>query len=487
MIDIQGRIHDKFSVEFKTGFVADKSKKENDFMMNTWIFIPYNLDINTETYPDTHFYRDAKSYVRLITPIYTLEEVADENALPYMFLQVAFNELAAEPSEENMAEFEYQIKMFISIAKSALRKRFDLIVGYPDTEQRLAAMEQSVKEVEKIIALYRNLKPVIEQPEVPEKALTYFSFGDEFFSNRLEHKIFELLERLKEQHPGDYNLVKPQLMALINKERKHRIAMGYEVAQKDSPEKNSELLYKLRLLRKYIENHLFLNTDRKKDGRLAEQVAFSIAAGLAMVFATAVAFSAQQKYGSFTMPLFVALVVSYMLKDRIKELVRYYFASRLSKKYFDNRTTISIKNNPIGWIKEAIDFVPETKVPEDVIRLRNRSDILESDNRNTAEKILLYRELIHIDVEELDKYNQYDVSGINDIFRFNFSNFISKMDDPSATVFVPENNSEYVESKGKLIYYINFIIQMLDNNDEVAYKRFRFVISRDGLERIDRF
>ena len=37
-----------------------------------------------------------------------------------------------------------------------------------------------------------------------------------------------------------------------------------------------------------------------------------------MIFATGIAFAFQQKYGNFTIPLFVALVISYMLKDRIK-------------------------------------------------------------------------------------------------------------------------------------------------------------------------
>ena len=80
MIDIKVRVHDRFSVEFKIGYLVQKNLKANDFMMNTWIFIPNSLDINSFTYGKTEFYRHAKSNIRYITPIYTLSELRNEEA-----------------------------------------------------------------------------------------------------------------------------------------------------------------------------------------------------------------------------------------------------------------------------------------------------------------------------------------------------------------------------------------------------------------------
>ena len=485
MINIDAYIHDKFSAEFKVGFVVDNNKNRNDFTVNTWVFIPYSLDINTDTYPKNHFYRDIKSQIRLITPIYTLQEIASTNSLPYMLMQVAFKELVAEPSEENMIEFEYQIKMFISITKSAIRNEFPNLTNAGECEEQLKAIDLYVRRIEKITSLYRDLKQIIQHPNVPAKAITYFAFGDEFLSNRIDRKTFEVLEYFSVNHADRYNDLKKSLLELIRKEREHRIASGYEVMKDEIPNKNSELLHRLKLLRRYIDNHLSLNSNKKKDGKLAEQMALSIAAGLAMVFATAIAFSAQQTYGNFTMPLFVALVVSYILKDRIKELVRYYFASRLSKKYFDKKTIISIKKSPIGWIKEGVDFVQEVKVPHEVTRKRGRSAILESDNRNATEKIILYRKFARINGNAIDDNVQYDVAGINDIIRFNFSNFILRMGDSSVPFFTPSKDENYSIISGKSIYYINFIVQ-LKHDDFVDYKRFRFIISRDGIEKFEK-
>ena len=70
MIDIKTKIHDKFSIEFKIGFSGRSKLRENNFSINSWIFIPNGLDINSSTYSNEQFYKDVKSNIRLITPRY---------------------------------------------------------------------------------------------------------------------------------------------------------------------------------------------------------------------------------------------------------------------------------------------------------------------------------------------------------------------------------------------------------------------------------
>lgn len=73
MIDLQTKIHDKFTLEFKVGFRTKATKEQvlfdrNDFVLNTWIFIPNSLDVNPSTYSKEQFFRDIRSELRLITP-----------------------------------------------------------------------------------------------------------------------------------------------------------------------------------------------------------------------------------------------------------------------------------------------------------------------------------------------------------------------------------------------------------------------------------
>lgn len=485
MIDVQVRIHDRFSVEFKIGYVVQPEFKQNDFVMNTWIFLPNSLDINSFTYSKNQFYSDVKSNIRLITPIYQLKEIIIEEALPFRFLEVAFHEMVAEPSKENISEVEYQIKMFGSIVKSALRREADRIVRNTEVGKREEAVRIFVEQIIKITDKYRGLKSILTEAGIENEAISYYAFGDEFLSNTIDFQTYRLLKLLQQRDIVCYQEMKSKLMQLIQKEVDYRQSQGFQVVVKNSSDANRAVLFHLRLLKKYIESHLFLNANKKKDGQMAEQVYYSVAAGISMIFATTIAFSFQQKYGNFTIPLFVALVISYMLKDRIKELTRYYFVHRLSKKYYDNKTTISIKDNPVGWIKEGVDFITDNRVPEEIMEMRGRSDLLTANNRNTAEKIILYRTLVRIDGRVLDENNQYEMVGINNILRFNMSSFILKMDNPEVPLAVLDCLGDFEMIMGRRIYYINFLLQLRYNNN-IDYKRFRLVMSRDGIESIEK-
>jgi hypothetical protein len=240
------------------------------------------------------------------------------------------------------------------------------------------------------------------------------------------------------------------------------------------------------MLKKYAESDLFLDVKKRKDGVWVEQILFSLAAGLSMIFATFVAFSFQQKYGNFTMPMFVALVVSYMMKDRIKELMRFYFAHKLNKRYFDHKIKISTHNNEIGWVRESMDFISERNVPFEVLQKRDRSSILEANNRASNERIILYRTLMQLNRESIDANTEYPVAGVNEILRLNISNYIQKMDNAEFPLYYPDEKDGFQIVPGEKIYYLNMILQAKEA-EQWDYKRYRIVFNRKGIQKIETF
>ncbi len=484
MINIQAKIHDRFSVEFKVGFNANREQVLNKFSVNTWIFVPYSLDINRSTYSKSMFYRDIRSNTRLITPIYLLGEMVSGKAEPFLLLEGSFKKLASDSNKVNIGDFEYNIKMFAAIFKSSLRNQLLYIMNPPVKEEREELCNTLISDIETILDKYRSLYRIISIPTISKDCFDYYLFGDEFMSNIVHKQMFRLMNFLREHHPSIFFHVKESILNLVEKEVTHRKSRGYPVVEKNSPNENRDLVYRSGALKKYIESELFLNTAKKKDGRLVEQIYYSLAAGISMIFATAIAFSFQQRYGNFTMPLFVALVVGYMLKDRIKELARYFFAHKLKEKYFDNKTTISINEHKIGWSKEGFDFINDSMVPPDVLRIRNRTPLLEADNRYSEEKIILYRKLVELDREQLDLNSEYYISGMNDILRFNLSTYLQKMDDPDVPLFMVSKDVDYEEITGSKVYYLNFIMQFKSHNFE-SFKRYRIVFNRAGINEIE--
>lgn len=480
MIDITAKIHDKFSIEFKVGFVVRRKLKENNFVINSWLFIPNSLDINPMTYSKKQFYRDVKSNIRLITPVFLLREITEGNAIPLHNLENSFRTTASDPTRTAIRDYEYQIKMFSAIFKSAVRNEVSHILKNTIKEDVPYLIDAYINNISSITAKYRGLRHIINVPTISQEVLNYYFFGDEFICNIIEYNSFKLIKYLERKDKKKYKESISALASLIRHEFEYKTEKGYMTIDIKNTARNREFIFRRGVLKKYIESDLFLQARKKKDGVLVEQIYYSIAAGLSMIFATAIAFSFQMKYGNFTMPLFVALVVSYMLKDRIKELMRFYFAHQLGTKYFDNKTTICVKDKPIGWSKEGVDFITDNKVPREVMEIRSRTPLLEAENRTMDEKILLYRKLVQIDREKIGKNSIYSISGINDIMRLHFNGFVQKMDDPGENLYLLNQDDTISTITGEKAYYINIIMQ-LQFEDQIDYKRFRIILNQSGI------
>jgi hypothetical protein len=486
MIEESVKIHDKFSIEIKLGFNARRKLKVSDFSVNTWLFIPNSLDVNPMTYEKKDFYRDMRSYIRLITPVFLLRDIAGDKNTPFTLLGSSFENLASDPTRTHVAEYEYQIKMFCSILKSALRDDQAHVLHNQSFVDKIYLIDEYIENVRKIISRYRRLRMVINASTIKKEWYDFYLFGDEFISNIVEKHLFRLIEMLDDIKNKDVNGLRKKIANTIHEEIQYKKEKGFLVVEKKEPKHNREMIFRLGSLKKFAENELFLTTNKKKDGVLAEQVYYSIAAGISMIFATAIAFSFQMKYGNFTIPFFVALVVSYMLKDRIKELARYYFAYRLGRSYFDHKTTISLKEKEVGWCKEAMDYLTEDKVPAEVVKMRNRSDILEANNRWFSERIILYRKLVRVYRARLDQCISYNTTGIHDIVRFNIAGLIPKMDDSEFPLYRFDDSNEIKKVKGERAYFLNLIMQM-KNDDQVLYRRYRIAINREGILDIEQF
>ncbi|MDD2595661.1 MAG: hypothetical protein PHD11_07615 [Bacteroidales bacterium] len=482
MIEIKTKIHDSFSVEFKESFVVGSKEKDNNFAVNTWIFVPNSLDINPQTYGKDQFYRDVKSNVRLITPVYIMRDIVGGKAVPLNYLRNAMSNMASAPTKSNISEFEYQIKMFCAIAKSSMRDEVAHILSSTQTDDIIFLSEEYQKNLTNIVRYYRGLRQIINVPTITDQIREYFKFGDEFLGHISSLYTFRVIKKLAKATPDTQ--IKVLLLDFIKENEDYKKSMGYPVVIKGDNSNNQNLVFRHGILKKYVESDLFIKLDKKKDGFALEQILYAVAAGVAMIFATVVSFSVQRNYGSLSIPLFFALIISYMLKDRIKELMRYFFAHRLVAKYFDNKAIVKIKDQEVGWMKEGVDFITDQKTPKEVLDIRNRSLLVQAENRIFDEKIILYRKLVYIDSKELSDNNIYPVSGINDIFRLHVTRFTQKMDNPQQPLTILDADGNVSEITSQKIYYINIIIQVR-YGENIDYKRFRIVMTRDGIQKVE--
>ena len=480
MISIQAKKHDNFSVEFKFGFDCAKEGIRDDFSVNAWMFVPNSLDINSEIYGKKQFYRDIKSNVRLITPVYLLREIAQDTSQPLVSLKAALENVVADGSRASLDAYEYHLKMFAAIFKSALRDHASHLRSVRSLETAEYLVEDYVENSKLVLAKFRNLYKIIDVPTVSDKIRTLFRLSDEFMSHMVELRTIRVIKGLDSSAASDRcSGIRERFVSLITDEREYMKQMGYGLLTGDKSH-DRQLVFHHGMLKKFIESDLYINLDKKKDGVAVEQILYSIAAGVAMIFATGVAWFTQVKYGNITWPLFVVLVVSYMLKDRIKDLLRFYFAHKLGNKYYDKKASITIGDNKVGKIKEGFDFVSQSKIPQTVIRLREKSAAVEDESRIFEEKILLYRKHVTIDDVALAENDDYPMRGINEILRLHLHRLTHKMDNPVVPIDSVDADGRITTVNVEKIYYVNIVFQ-LQHGGEVEYHHFRILMTRDGV------
>jgi len=486
MINEVVKVHDKFSVEIKMGYEPRKDRKVNEFSVKTWLFIPSSLDINSSTYKKEDFYNDFNSNIRLITPPYLLREIAIGDDSVFRYLEDAFQKVANYPSLKNEANYEYHIRMFHTILRSALRREIQHIIRNELADDRQYLIGEYIANVRKIGRRYRDLRRIVNVPTVQKEMFDYFLFGDEFMSNQFEQHSQFLHRGLRKMHHSDFEHSKEEILNLIRDEIAYKRSKGYLVVEENPNDKNRWLVHRIGAFKKYFEGQLLLSSRKKKEGVIMMQVLYSLAAGLAMIFGAALTFIFQKSLGTFTMPLFVALVIIYMLKDRIKDLSRHYLVGKINKRFFDHKTIIRVKGNEkIGWCKESFDFVHEDTVPLRVMKHRNRSRIVDVESRGVGEKIIFYRKLLRLDQKALDNsYGNYNITGVVDIIRFNVSRFIQKMDNPEIPLYYLKGDS-FDKILGEKVYFVNMVIRFkLD--DETSYRRYRIIFNRRGIKKVEK-
>ena len=480
MISIQAKKHDNFSLEFKCGFNCKEDGVRDDFSVNAWIFVPNSLDINPENYGKKQFYRDIKSNVRLMTPVYLLKEIADESSLPLISLRKALEAVAAGAEPSDVDAYQYHLKMFSAIFKSSLRNHAMHIRATRLLSASLYLVEDYAGNAALVLERFRALYRLIDIPTVSDKIRGYFRLCDEFMSHSLDVQTIRIIKKMDSAPDADALAgARKDLTDLIKKERAYKTMAEYGMLDGDDRH-DRQLVYHRGMLKKFVESELYIHLSKKRDGVAIEQLYYSIAAGVAMIFATAVAWFTQVRYGNITWPLFVVLVVSYMLKDRIKDLMRYYFAHKLGNKYYDKRAKVTIGKTRVGEIKEGFDFISLEQTPQEVMKLRERASSVEDESHVFDEKVMLYRKHLTIDDVALKGMDDYPITGLNEIMRLHLTRFTHKMDNPKISIDTLDADGNIKSMSVRKTYYINIVFQ-LQHDGETEYHHFRVVMSRDGV------
>ena len=145
-----------------------------------------------------------------------------------------------------------------------------------------------------------------------------------------------------------------------------------------------------------------------------------------MLFATIVAFVWQSRYGSLSLNLFFAMILAYIFKDRIKEVLRAKLLRRFREWLPDRRLRImrtGTAGTEIGRCDETFDFLSSKQIPPEVARLRRdaKEPPFSFMTNGRTEQVFRYRKTVDLAVSEA--VLQFTERQFVDITRFNLRIF----------------------------------------------------------------
>jgi hypothetical protein len=493
-------IHDRKQFEIKLEYQPSGTDPTSKYHVDAYLFLPSSLNVDQDTWPREAFYTDIHNYVRLKTPILSFEELLTAEHSPLVKLEDKVKLSQLHPQ----GELVYQAKMLSCVFRGALR-RFSREMnaacqafaepkpGMGGSDTLEGATRASIEAVKRVLARFRGVGKQLVTRDVEERTRASMRLVDEYMSLSVEQffrKVVAEMDRIP--RTGVYIEIRKELMAqVINDEVYRKEAQLRSVISPTGD--NEEYMHRIGFLKKFCMNILFLAARRDHTRRNWEEVFFAVAAGLAMAFATAVAFAAQQRFPQVSLNFFMIVVLGYMLKDRIKDGLRRIFQRIASRVLYDRATDIldPVTQEEIGECKEKVDYGLAVKVPDEIQRLRQTDDFVTVSQGELEETVILYQKQIDLDSHKLPRMGGGIVTGVTDIIRLNVERLLRDMDDPeTALEYVDLEDFTVGRVRAAKSYQVDLAFRFaVDDGDtkRTTLQLVRLVLDRNGIKRMVRF
>lgn len=470
-------IHGRFQFEIKQNLLFRPSEKKRKYVIETLFFIPNSLGINERTYTKHMFYNRLKNYIRLQIP--NMPEGCEQGPASFMEkVDSALGQMIAENDKASRTAYRYSIKIYALMVKKQLRLNAHKGKALPAEE-----LADHLNDTLAKAGLGADLLRAHEAEHagmLDDDSRRTLTYCNEYLSFCLAYYLFRMLELpawdCRNEHHAE---IREKALGRLRREQDYQ--KQFNRPPGTSVGKSGETqIYKWNILKKYVSSPLFLEIRHKKEGTFLLQLIYSFAAALAMFFATAVAFIWQGNYGALSMPLFSALVIGYVFKDRMKEAIRNFLSAKLKRTLSDRQQFVYQNfSTLIGRCRENFYFIKDSRIPESIMRLRNKTHLVDIENSFRSETVMYYRKEILMKPRAIGQ--AWD--GLMDITRLNISDFLNNMDDPKHTMFVCHRHA-YQKLTVDKVYHMN-MIRCHHTCKEKIYERFRIVFNRDGIKRID--
>ncbi|MBU0757348.1 MAG: hypothetical protein KKF44_04730 [Nanoarchaeota archaeon] len=482
MITEDIKIRGKYQFELKLACMLSEKEKKSSYDIETYFYFPSTLGVNKSNYKKPDFYSDIQTYIRFKTPVFTLQGIIADEESPLQNIRKTIENLANSMNKNNLRHYRMHLKMFTCILRSTLDTHIMETAKEKDSKKQTAMIDSYIVGVRKIQDEFISLKKLVDIIGLEERPYAKYIMCDEYLSLIIERKSYALIEALSKTKAKKKTY---DILALVKEQIDYRISQSYSSIPEETGN-NESFLYRGDVFKKFNNRVLFLNTRTINETKVLGHVAASISAGIAMIFATGAAFYFQERFGNLSFPFFVAVVTSYIFKDRIKDFTKSYLGSRMHRFFFDSKTYVyDSVGDKIGVSREAFHFLSDKKTDPMIKSMRNQRHITEIENDWMGENLIVHRKKINLYPKKIKKaFSDYEITAVHDITRFNLLRFVKNTDNPNKSVYVTDGKA-IRKVLGDRNYHINVIVKYTEGKN-LSFKRIRILFNRKGIKRIER-
>ena len=470
----------KYRPEPKTGLLRIKK-----YHIDMYFFLPVSLGVNRKNYTKMDFYREINSYLKIDPPKVLLADLLEAKDNISLQLKLAFQNYNPE-DEESFENLDTLLKIYVNIVKKSVKRELRGVKKVGDEHEKNRLAQRFINNFTLGLEKFRQIEQKYCKDDFAQsEGKRVFGYADEYISTLYSKYLYHVWQILENFESPESHQTKELLKDGIYKEREYKKKMKYPFAEpKDQSKENESFLFRWEMIKNFINNKLILTTRFDRENKWMIQFYYSLAAGIAMIFATGIAFYYNQKFGNFTIRFFVILVISYMFKDRIKDWIKDLINYILKKETYDHTINIYDDNqHMLGNMSQGFDFVPKRNLPDDILEVRNSKHQTDVED-NSTERVMHYKSKIKLNTSKLYKfYKGISLRGVNAVTYFNTSPLLMRMEQPDTNILLMDDNKQFAIYKSEKVYHINMIMVYDDGKDK-QYRRYRIVLNRNGIKRL---
>jgi len=505
ILDSRIKLHDRHRFEVKLDIDLDASARSS-YEVETYFFVPRSLNIGPHNYGKEKFYNASQRYIRWRIPKISIGKLCDPSlsTSPLNRVREDLGRVLAGAGDPVLADkICDELRLLGCIIRGEIRDYVKVFVdglatyshAVPAAQRKLFVGEglgNFLGDLKGLETALSSLKAEISDPAVPVKVRETMAFFDEYVSLILEEYLTSLIEALRASPEAlaRFKEVEAGVLAIVTAQNRYRQAMKYPSVLVPGSS-NETIIYRRGVLKKFMSGVLYLKAEFSEWESLT-QVFFGLAAGGAMLFAVLVTLFFQRRYAMDSMPFVLAVVISYIFKDRIKDWLKLLFSRSLTRWISDRKIDIldSAEGSArIGVLKEAVTFIPGRDVPPDITRLRRIDNITSVDEEGKPERVLKYKKEIALFPEVIMKRHERR-RDLNDIMRFNIREVVEQADDAEVDYpYVDPADGAVRTASCARVYHMNLVLKYtyFDREEQLKlhYERIRIVLNKEGIVRLE--